>query len=95
MSNLQNLTSTDCPLENQPRSKELLDLYSDHPNGAIMTDLGFPMNAGNWWAYDMAIPGYNNVVLSDCQPENRSYREEFCNQRTDAVWRSRIRQALA
>ncbi|HFK2633110.1 TPA: DUF823 domain-containing adhesin, partial [Escherichia coli] len=34
MSNLQNLTSTDCPLENQPRSKELLDLYSDHPNGA-------------------------------------------------------------
>lgn len=48
MSNLQNLTSTDCPLENQPRSKELLDLYSDHPNGAIMTDLGLPMNAGNW-----------------------------------------------
>ncbi|HAO0199985.1 TPA: RatA-like protein [Escherichia coli] len=57
MSNLQNLTSTDCPLENQPRSKELLDLYSDHPNGAIMTDLGLPMNAGNWWAYDMAILG--------------------------------------
>lgn len=38
MSNAQNLTSTDCPLENQPRSNELLDLYSDHPNGTLMTD---------------------------------------------------------
>lgn len=63
MSNLQNLTSTDCPLENQPRSKELLDLYSDHPNGAIMTDLGLPMNAGNWWAYDMAILGTTRGLI--------------------------------
>lgn len=42
MSNAQNLTSTDCPLENQPRSNELLDLYSDHPNGTLMTDPGYP-----------------------------------------------------
>ncbi|NAJ36831.1 RatA-like protein, partial [Escherichia coli] len=43
MSNAQNLTSTDCPLENQPRSNELLDLYRDHPNGTLMTDLGLPV----------------------------------------------------
>ncbi|MBM6553466.1 RatA-like protein [Escherichia coli] len=55
MSNAQNLTSTDCPLENQPRSNELLDLYSDHPNGTLMTDLGLPVYAGNWWAYDMVM----------------------------------------
>ncbi len=75
MSNLQNLTSTDCPLENQPRSKELLDLYSDHPNGAIMIDLGLPMNAGNWW---LMIQPYwaNNVVLS-VSLRTGSYREEL------------------
>ncbi|HAM6116308.1 TPA: RatA-like protein [Escherichia coli] len=55
MSNAQNLTSTDCPLENQPRSNELLDLYRDHPNGTLMTDLGLPVYAGNWWAYDMVM----------------------------------------
>lgn len=70
MSNLQNLTSTDCPLEYQPRSNELLDLYSDHPNGAIMTDLGLPMNAANWWAYDMAMLSgtswtYQTISLRD------------------------------
>lgn len=70
MSNLQNLTSTDCPLEYQPRSNELLDLYSDHPNGAIMTDLGLPMNAGNWWAYDMVMLSgmswtYQTISLRD------------------------------
>ncbi|EHQ8140719.1 RatA-like protein [Escherichia albertii] len=69
MSNLQNLTSTDCPLEYQPRSNELLDLYSDHPNGAIMTDLGLPIYAGKWWAYDMVMPDlytwqYQTVSLS-------------------------------
>ncbi|MGM7462524.1 adhesion domain-containing protein [Escherichia albertii] len=70
MSNLQNLTSTDCPLEYQPRSNELLDLYSDHPNGVIMTDLGLPMNAANWWAYDMAMLSgtswtYQTISLRD------------------------------
>ncbi|HCP0517483.1 adhesion domain-containing protein [Escherichia coli] len=69
MSNVQNLTSTDCPLENQPRSNELLDLYNDHPNGAIMTDLGLPIYAGKWWAYDMVMPDlytwqYQTVSLS-------------------------------
>ncbi|WP_150003239.1 adhesion domain-containing protein [Escherichia albertii] len=70
MSNSQNLTSTDCPLEYQPRSNELLDLYNDHTNGAIMTDLGLPMNAGNWWAYDMVTPSglswyYQTISLRD------------------------------
>lgn len=69
MSNVQNLTSTDCPLENQPRSNELLDLYNDHPNGAIKTDLGLPIYAGKWWAYDMVMPDlytwqYQTVSLS-------------------------------
>ncbi|WP_137647650.1 adhesion domain-containing protein [Escherichia albertii] len=70
MSNSQNLTSTDCPLEYQPRSNELLDLYNDHTNGAIMTDLGLPMNAGNWWDYDMVTPSglswyYQTISLRD------------------------------
>lgn len=48
-------TTTDCPLEYQPRISELQGLYNDHPGGAILTDLGLPVTSGNWWAYELEM----------------------------------------
>ncbi len=54
-----------------------MGLYNDHPNGALETDLGLPLNAGNyWWAYDQTVSSstwYNQVLnLMDGAIRNES-----------------------
>lgn len=54
--NKANSSISGCTSPYQPFSSELMGLYNDHPNGALETDLGLPLNAGNyWWAYDQTV----------------------------------------
>lgn len=45
------VSKSGCDEPYQPLLSELQELYSDHPNGAIGTDLGLPLTK-TWWAYD-------------------------------------------
>ncbi|EFJ1799438.1 hypothetical protein HIJ22_001039 [Escherichia coli] len=64
--NKANSSISGCTSPYQPFSSELMGLYNDHPNGALETDLGLPLNAGNyWWAYDQTVSSstwYNQVL---------------------------------
>lgn len=64
--NKANSSISGCTSPYQPFSSELMGLYNDHPNNALETDLGLPLNAGNyWWAYDQTFVGttwYNQTL---------------------------------
>ncbi|MCV5646013.1 DUF823 domain-containing adhesin, partial [Escherichia coli] len=45
------VSKSGCDEPYQPLLSELQELYSEHPNGAIGTDLGLPLTK-TWWAYD-------------------------------------------
>lgn len=75
--NKANSSISGCTSPYQPFSSELMGLYNDHPNGALETDLGLPLNAGNyWWAYDQTVSSstwYNQVLnLMDGAIRNES-----------------------
>ncbi|EGI1191340.1 RatA-like protein [Escherichia coli] len=52
------VSKSDCGEPYQPLLSEFQELYSEHPNGAIGTDLGLPLT-NTWWAYDKIA--YANV----------------------------------
>ncbi|HAG7621518.1 adhesion domain-containing protein [Escherichia coli] len=52
------VSKSDCGEPYQPLLSEFQELYSEHPNGAIGTDLGLPLT-NIWWAYDKIA--YANV----------------------------------
>lgn len=75
--NKANSSISGCTSPYQPFSSELMGLYNDHPNGTLETDLGLPLNAGNyWWAYDQTVSSstwYNQVLnLMDGAIRNES-----------------------